>query len=143
MLLKERVSNDLKEAMKAQDKETTAALRMILSELKYAQSAIDIKVELADSEAVKVIGNYQKKLEKSLEDYPEGDQRKSICNEIEIVARYLPKKIERATVEAVVQKTIDSTDERNFGKLMKLCMAELGAQGDGKIVSEILKLKLG
>ena len=143
MLLKEKISQDLKDAMKSQNKETTSALRMVLSELKYAQAAGDSRQELDDATALKVIGNYQKKLEKSLEDYPEGEQRRAICSEMAIVSRYLPKKAERADIEVLVQKVIDSTDERNFGKLMKLCISEIGAQADGKIVSEVLKSKIG
>lgn len=142
MSLKDQISIDLKNAMKNQDKETTSALRMVLSELKYAQSSGDSKVELGDAEVEKVVGSYQKKLEKSLDEYPQGESRNAILKEIEIVSRYLPKKASKEEVETVVSRVLGATDERNFGKLMKLCIAELGASAEGKLVSEVLKSRL-
>lgn len=142
MPVKERINEDLKAAMKLRDKDRTSVLRMLLSEMKYAQAAVNIHAELADDEAIKVVTTYHKRLGKSLEDYPEGERRDAIRAEMKIVDEYLPKKAGEAEVATVVDQLLAATAERNFGNLMKEVMSKLGQSGDGKVVSAVLKSKL-
>lgn len=143
MSLKEQINADLKTAMKARDAKRTSVLRMLLSELNYAQAAVNVHQELPNDEVLKVITTYHKRLAKSLDDYPEGEKRQAIQDEMIIAATYLPKKAEASEVARVVDEIFSSTDERNFGVLMKEAMTRLGTSGDGKLVSQILKQKLG
>ena len=142
MGLMQKIQDDVKTAMKAQDKVRTGVLRMVLSDLKYAKAENSMAEELPDADALKVVQGYLKKLEKSLADYPEGDARKAIQDEMAIVAEYVPKKASREDVEAAIAKVLGATADRNFGALMKLVTAELGAGADGKVISEVLKAKL-
>lgn len=142
MSLKEKLNLALKEAMKAKEQIRTSVLRMILSELKYAQAAVNIHQDLADSEVERVVSTYHKRLVKSLEDYPEGERREAIQREIGIVEEYLPKKAGPEAVKAAIESAMSSTLERNFGLLMKDVMARLGTGADGKLVSTMLKAKL-
>lgn len=143
MSLKERINEDLKTAMKAKDKDRTSVLRMLLSELKYAQAAVNVHQELPDDEALKVVSSYHKRLTKSLDDYPEGERRDAIRTELKIVDDYLPKKAGADEVKKIVEQVLSGTAERNFGVLMKDVMGRLGGSGDGKLVSQILKEHLG
>lgn len=142
MSLKERINEDLKTAMKAKDKDRTSVLRMLLSEVKYAQAAVNVHQDLPDDEVLKVVSSYHKRLTKSLDDYPEGERRDAIRTEIKIVDDYLPKKAGADEVKKVVEQVVAGTSERNFGILMKDVMARLGGAGDGKLVSQILKDRL-
>ena len=142
MTLKERLGEDLKTAMKARDKDRTSVLRMLLSELKYAQAAINVHQELPEDEVVKVVTSYQKRLTKSLEDFPEGERREQIRAELAIVDDYLPKRAGPEEVSRIVDEILSGTDERAFGPLMKTVMARLGMAGDGKLVSQVLKERL-
>ena len=143
MAIKERISEDLRTAMKAKDKDRTSVLRMVLSELKYAQSAVNAHAELPEDDAVKVVAAYHKRLAKSVEDFPEGERRAAIRGEMLIVEEYLPKKASAADVERAVGEAMSATTERNFGLLMKDVMTRLGSGADGKLVSAALKARLG
>lgn len=142
MALKEKINEDIKTAMKAKDSERLSVLRMMLSEIKYAQAQTNVHAEIADADVEKIVSTYSKKLEKGLADYPPGPQRDKIVNEIKIVGEYLPKKLGEAETNRAIDKVIAGTADRNFGSLMKLVMAELGSGADGKLVSQLLKTKI-
>ena len=133
---------DLKNSMKSGDKLRRTTLRMLLSELKYAQTAGTASVELDERSITKVIFNYQKRLVKSLSDYPSGPQKAQIEKEIQIVGEYLPKEPTLAEVEAAIDELIASSDEKNFGVIIKKVMDRLGSTANGKVVSQKVKEKL-
>lgn len=139
MSLVEKLNNDIKESMKAQNKVRLSVLRMMLSEVKYAQAAVGMGQPIDDAAVTKVLGTYQKKLQKSLDDYPAGDKRTAIQDEISIVEEYLPKKASAADIEKAAKEVMSSSDSKEFGPLMKQVMAKLGPTADGKMVNEILK----
>ncbi len=99
MSLRAKISDDIKAAMKAQDKSRLQTLRMMLSELKYAQANANVHEDLPEAEETKVLATYHKRLEKSLADYPEGDAKAAIRGEIKLVEQYLPKRIDREVIE--------------------------------------------
>jgi uncharacterized protein YqeY len=140
--LKDQIQADIKDCIKAGDKAKLTVLRMLLSELQYAQTAVDASVKLDDDQALKVAASYQKKLQKALGDFPEGDKKQQILFEISIVEAYLPKRADDSAVAAVVDRVLSATADRNFGTLMKQVMAELGSLADGKTVSKVLKERL-
>lgn len=142
MSLKDRITSDMKTFMKSKEKEKLSVVRMLLSEIKYAQAAVSMGQELSDQEVLTVIDKFHKKLSKSLGDYPEGEQRSAIENEIKIVETYLPQKATREDVKSAIEQVLsESENENNFGILMKAVMAKLN-NPDGKMVSEMLKEKL-
>ena len=129
--------------MKAKDTLRMSVLRMVLSEMKYAQAAVNIHEELGDDEALRVVASYHKRLQKSLkEDFPEGEKRDAIQKEMGIVEDYLPKKAGAEEVGQAIAAAMAATADRNFGNLMKDVMARLGGGGDGKVVSQMLKDKI-
>lgn len=142
MSLKEQMNNDLKTAMKAKDTQRTSVLRMLLSELKYAAAAVNVHQDLSEGEAAKVVSTYHKRLVKSLDDFPEGERRDQIRSEIAIVEDYLPKKAGPEQTAKAIDEVLASATDRTFGPLMKEVLARLGGQGDGKLVSQMLKDKL-
>lgn len=139
----ERLNNDIKEAMKAKDKVRTQVLRMMLSEVKYAQSAVSMSQPLDEAAVLKCFASYHKKLTKSMDDFPAGEAKDAVAAEIKIVEDYLPKKASAAEVEAAIKGVMASTPDREFGVLMKQVLAKLGGGADGKIVSELLRKALG
>jgi len=143
MSVKDKISEDIKTAMKAQDKERLSVLRMVLSELKYAQAQENVHQDLSPDAALKVVAAYHKRLSKSLADYPEGEKRDVITSEMKIVEEYLPKKASEDDVQAAVKDILAQTADRQFGTLMKQVMTKLGGSADGQVVSRILKQSLG
>lgn len=142
MSLKASLNSALKDSMKAKDQMRTSVLRMILSEVKYAQSAVNIHQELSENDILKVVTSYHKRLQKSLDDYPEGERKEAIRKEIAIIEEYLPKKASEAEIRAMIVEAINESQDRNFGVLMKVVMSKLGSSADGKLVSTLLKDKL-
>jgi uncharacterized protein YqeY len=143
MGLKERIQEDIKTAMKAKDAARLSVLRMIMAEIKNQQAQVNLREELPEDVVLKVVGSYQKKLTKSLDDYPVGDARNALLSEIKVVDEYLPQKASEEQTRKAVDKVLASTADRNFGTVMKLVIAELQGQGDGKLVSSIIKEKMG
>lgn len=139
MALMTQISNDIKTAMKARDKFKTQVLRMLLSECNYAKANQSVTEELSDEETIKILQSYQKRLIKSLDDYPEGEKKTEIEKEVGIVASYLPQKMSEAATKDALKTYLGSTDEKSFGALMKGFLAQHGASVDGKIVSRLLK----
>ncbi len=142
MGLKDKIQDDIKTAMKARDAIRLSVLRMVLADIKYQQAQVNLREELADDVVLKIVGAYQKKLTKSLDDYPAGDARTALLGEIKIVEEYLPQKATEAQTKSAVEKVLAATEDRNFGAIMKLVMAELGGNGEGRLVSQIIKEKL-
>jgi uncharacterized protein YqeY len=143
MGLKTKISDDIKTAMKAQDKDRLQVLRMVLSELKYAQAQsgnVHDDLPLADEQ--KVVASYLKKLDKSLGDYPEGEARDKIKFEMQVVESYLPQRASEAEIKQAVAELLASTPERNFGLLMKQLSGKFGTNADGKTLSTVLKQSL-
>ena len=141
MSLFQQIQDDVKTAMKARDKERVSVLRMILSELKYELAKMEAD-ELNDDQTIKICTTYHKRLDKSLADFPEKEQQDKIRSEMAIVESYLPKKASEQEVATFVDSLLASTEERNFGILMKQVMANFGKAADGKTISKVLKGKL-
>lgn len=142
MGIKDKISDDIKTAMKAKDTKTLSVLRMMLSEIKYAQAQTNLHAEIDDATVIKVLTTYQKRLTKSLDEYPEGDKQAAIREEIAVVDRYLPKKASAEEISSAVDEVLKQTTDRNFGAVMKQVMTKLGAAADGKAVGEIVKSRL-
>ncbi|MEY4632210.1 MAG: hypothetical protein RIQ81_2330 [Pseudomonadota bacterium] len=142
MGIKEQINDDLKIAMKARDQKATSVLRMILSEIKYVQSATNIHQELDDAAVAKVVASYQKKLAKAAEEFPDPAKKAEIHGEIAIVERYLPKKAGSDETMKAIDAVLAATTDRTFGVVMKQVLASLGSSADGKLVSELLKKRL-
>jgi uncharacterized protein YqeY len=90
----------------------------------------------------KAVESYYKRLDKSLEDFPEGERRQAIRQEMSYIKPYLPAKAGEDEVRAAIGKVMAGSDDRNFGRLMKLVLGELGESADGKLVSTVLKATL-
>jgi uncharacterized protein YqeY len=142
MGLKDKIQEDIKTAMKAKDATRLSVLRMVMSEIKNQQAQVNLREELPEEDVLKVVGSYQKKLTKSLDDYPAGDARNALLGEIKVVEEYLPKKATEAETRAAIEKVLAATSERNFGAVMKLVMAELHGNAEGRLVSQLIKDKI-
>ncbi len=142
MGLKDKIQEDIKTAMKAKNASRLSVLRMVMAEIKNQQAQVNLREELPEAEVLKVVGSYQKKLTKSLDDYPAGDARNALLEEIKVVEEYLPQKASEAETRIAVDKVLAATTDRNFGAIMKLVMAELQGNADGRLVSQLIKDKI-
>jgi uncharacterized protein YqeY len=140
-MLIEKIKADLEAAMKAQDKEKTSCLRMAISAIKYRQVAMN--QDLDDQEVAKVLRTQIKQVTESVEQYTKGGRADLVAIEqknLEILKSYLPRELDEESIRAIVQEIITETgaSKKDFGKVMKLVMARIAGQADGKIVNGIV-----
>ncbi|HHT9130048.1 MAG TPA: GatB/YqeY domain-containing protein [Candidatus Brocadiaceae bacterium] len=145
MNLKERVTEDLKSAMKAQDKLKTSVLRMILADIKIADTSGKPRDQI---DYVEVVRGYHKKLKKSREEYERlhlPEKVKELDGEIAIVEEYLPKQLSDDEIKKIVHEVVETNKftAKEMGAAMKLIMGKYGSAVDGKKVQVYLKEKLG
>ena len=143
MSLQKKISEQIKIAMKARDKQRTSVLRMLLSELKYAQTATDASLELSDANAIKVVKTYHKRLTKSISDFPDENKKEEIRSELKIIDEFLPTQASQEQVEQAVKEVLGESSDQNFGLLMKAVLAKFDGNADGKLVSQVIKAHIG
>ncbi|UJS18191.1 MAG: GatB/YqeY domain-containing protein [Candidatus Jettenia sp.] len=145
MNLKDRITEDLKTAMKAQDKLRTSVLRMMLADVKIADTSGKPKDQIDYTEVVR---GYYKKLRKTREEYERlhlPEKVKELDREIAIVEEYLPEQLSDDEIKKIVSEVIESNKftAKEMGVAMKLIMSKYGSALDGKKVQMYLREKLG
>jgi uncharacterized protein YqeY len=144
--LKQLITDDMKLAMKAQDKSALKAIRMILGAIK--QKEIDERINLDDTQVLAVIQKMVKQRKDSISQF--SDAGRSDLVEVEeaelsIINNYMPKQLSYAEIEAAVVKAIaDSGADsmKDMGKLMGILKGQLDGKADMGQVSQLIKSKL-
>lgn len=147
MSLYDRLTEDLKFAMKSRDQLRMDVIRMIKAAV--LNKEVELKRDLDDAEMSRVMTTLVKQRRESIEQF-EKAQRQELAakerQEIEIIESYLPKPLSPEELETLVTSVIADTESRSIkdlGAVMKAVMARLGGQTvDGKLVSELVKRKL-
>jgi uncharacterized protein YqeY len=140
-MLIEKIKADLAGAMKAKDKDRLSCLRMAISAIKYRQVALN--QDLDDQEVAKVLRTQIKQVTESLEQFTKGgrmDLAEQEEKNLEILKSYLPKEMDEEGIRTIVKEIIAETGatKKEFGKVMKLVMAKVAGQADGKIISGVV-----
>ncbi len=148
MTLKERIITDMTAAMKASDRARTSALRMVKAAMQNRE--IEKGEALDDDELMKLLRSLVKQRRDSVEAYEKGNRQDLVAREtaeIEVIEAYLPKAASTDEIEHAVVAAIGETGAatmKDMGKVMKAAQARLaGKNADGRLVSEIVKTKLG
>lgn len=142
MNLYDRFLNDLKSAIKEKNKNKISVLRMLISEINYKKSVVNIRSNIDGKGIIEIVGGYHKKLKKALKEYPAGVKKDILLQEIEIVEHYLPKQLSVSEVGNIIDEVLLESKEHDFGKLMKMLVLKIGLGADGKTISLALKDKL-
>jgi uncharacterized protein len=147
MSLPDRLTNDLKEAMRARDQLRMDVIRMIKAAL--LNKEIELKKNLDDAEMSKVMTTMLKQRRESIEQYQKAkrdDLAAKEIKEIAIIEGYLPKAASTEDIALAIDTAIKETGAssmKDMGNLMKAVMVKLAGQTvDGKQVSDLVKSKL-
>ena len=147
MSLHDRLSDDLKTAMKARDQLRMDVIRMIKAAL--LNKEIELKKNLDDAEMSKVMTTMLKQRRESIEQYQKAkrdDLAAKEIKEIAIIEGYLPKAASTEDIALAIDTAIKETGAssmKDMGNLMKAVMVKLAGQTvDGKQVSDLVKLRL-
>lgn len=144
MSLKEKINNDLKDAMKSGDKTRLSVVRSIRALiLEFEKSGADKVLSPADELAM--LTTAAKKRKDSIEQFRNAgrnDLAEIEESELKILQEYLPKQLNEDEVKLEVEKLaaqIGAKSKEDFPKLMPLVMKELKGKADGKIVKTIVE----
>ena len=149
--LRERFMPDMKEAMKAGEKEKVAAIRLIIAALK--EKDIEArgagKGEATDEEVLGLLQKMIKQRQESISIY-EANGRPELAagerDEVEVISSYLPKQMEEQEVKAAIEEIIaetGATSVKDMGKVIGALRAAYAGQMDFGKVSPMVKAALG
>lgn len=142
----EKINNDLKEAMKNQDKFTLSVLRMLKSTLQI--EGISLKRELTDQDVLMVIKKNVKQRKESIvefEKYNKTDEIANLKKEIQILEKYLPEELTEEQIDQEIENVFaieKPTNMKDMGKIMKILTEKIGTVADMSLVSKKVKEKL-
>ena len=144
MSLTDQINNDLKEAMKAKDKETLTALRAIKSQLLLAATDKG-GGESSEEAGIKMLQKLVKQRKESAELYKtqgRNDLAEPELAEAAIIEKYLPKQLSAEELKPILQAIIDkvgAAGPQDMGKVMGAASKELGGKADGKTISTVVR----
>lgn len=142
MSLAQKITDNMKAAMKAKDSATLSTLRLLLSALKNKK--IDVQHELSDAEVTDVVKTQVKQLKDSIESFKAGgreDLATSVQVEIGVLEQYLPAQMSDEELVAVVKEAVEksgATSKADMGKVMGQAMAAVAGRADGTRVKDIV-----
>ena len=143
MSLKEKIDEDLKGALKAKEQIKVSCLRMLKTSVKNMEVAKGR--ELKDEEIQTVISSLIRKGKEAIQEFKKGD-REDLAGkeeqEIQIFYGYLPQQLSPEDIEKVLKDIISElevTEPKDLGKVMKVAMARMTGQAEGKEVNEIAR----
>ena len=144
--LKKRITDDMKLAMKAKDKQALKAVRMILGAIK--QKEVDDRIELDDAQVMAVIQKMVKQRKDSISQFSDAGRTDLVEveeAELVIINSYMPEQLSDEEVREVVDKAITDSGAdsmKDMGKLMSMLKGQLDGTADMGLVSRLNKDKL-
>lgn len=142
-MIKEKLLNDLKEAMKDKNIIRKNTIQMVRAAILQVEK--DKQTELTDEQIVEVIAKESKKRKEAGADFEKSgreDLIKQNKEEIKILAEYLPKQLSIEEIETIVKDVIrqtGTTKMKDMGIVMKTSKEKMGATADGKTISDTVK----
>ena len=148
MSLQERLTEDVKTAMKAREagKSRLSVLRMVKASIRNIE--IDRKKELNDEEELDVLAKEVKMRRDSMDDFRKGNRPDLVAaleEEIAILAEYLPAQLSEEEVRALVDQAVSqaqATTAKDMGKVMAILMPQVKGKADGKLVNTLVRERL-
>lgn len=144
MSLKNKINQDLKDAMKSGDKvklETIRSIRALILEFEKSGAGR----EITQDDEIKMLSTAVKKRKESIEQFRNAGREELASKEekeLQILLAYLPKQLSESEIESEIKKIaneIGASSKADFPKLMPLVMKELKGKADGKIVKSIVE----
>ena len=147
MTLKERLTEEMKQAMKAKEKGRLSAIRMVRAAIRDKE--IEKRNELDDGGVLEVIANQIKKRKDAIElarQAGRDDLVESETAEVAVLEAYLPAQLTETEIEALAVQVIEeigATSRQDMGKVMGKLIPQVRGQADNALVSQIVRNKLG
>ena len=146
-MLKEKLMEDLKSAMKNKDEIRKNTVQMVRAAILQIEKDKGIQVE--DDRILEIIAKEVKSKKDALKDFEKAERQDLIDQtnqEIEVLQQYLPKQLSREEIKVELEKIITeigATSMKDMGTIMKEAKAKMGASADGKTINEVAKEIMG
>ncbi|RVU30335.1 GatB/YqeY domain-containing protein [Neptunomonas marina] len=144
--LKKQISDAMKAAMRAKDKQTLGVVRLILAELKRIE--VDERIELDDARVLATLDKMSKQRRDSISQFEEAgrnDLADSERQELEVIKTFLPQPLTDEEITAIIDAAVASTGAsgmQDMGKLMAEIKPQLQGRADMGTVSKLVKSRL-
>lgn len=144
--IKQRISEDIKAAMRAQEKERTAAIRLILAAVK--QKEVDDRIELDDEMMITLLDKLAKQRRESITQFSKADRADLIAQEefeLDIILSYLPAQLSEDEIQSLVEQAIGQSGAAkmsDMGRVMAILKPQLQGRADMALVSRLIKQRL-
>ena len=142
-MLKEKLLEDLKSAMKEKDEIKKNTVQMVRAAILQIEK--DKAIEVSEEQIIEIIAKEVKKRKDEAIDFEKSGRQDLIeknKQEIEILTTYLPKQLSKEEIETIVKDIIakvNATSIKDMGKVMKAAKEKIGAGSDGKTINEVVK----
>ena len=142
-MLKEKLLEDLKSAMKEKDEIKKNTVQMVRAAILQIEK--DKAIEVSEEQIIEIIAKEVKKRKDAAIDFEKSGRQDLIeknKQEIEILTTYLPKQLSKEEIETIVEDIIakvNATSIKDMGKVMKAAKEKIGAGSDGKTINEVVK----
>ncbi len=146
MSILDRLTEDMKAAMKSGDKDRLSVVRLLRGQIKDAE--INKRAALSEDEELAVLTNAAKKRKESIEAFANAGRTDLVAKEkmeLDVIQFYLPAPLTPEEVEKIVQEAIAATGSqtiKDLGKVMQVVTPQTKGRADGKMVSDLVRKKL-
>jgi uncharacterized protein len=146
MSLNDRLNEDMKQAMRSQDKFRLSVIRMVRSSIKNIE--IDQRKTLDDQEVLDVLNREIKQRKDSLQEFEKAGRQDlvdQLKQELDVLSVYMPQQLSEDEVKEIVQQTIHevgASSKADMGKVMGALMPKVKGRADGKLVNQIVQQAL-
>jgi len=147
MALKEKITNDMKAALRAGDKPRLGVIRLIMAAIK--QREVDERIQLDDTQVLAVLDKMLKQRRESIVQYEKGQRADLVAQEqaeITVIQNYLPAQLSESELDGLIVNAINSSGAnsmKDMGKVMGLLKPQVQGRADMGMVSARIKAKLG
>lgn len=144
--MKEKILEDLKSAMKSQDKEKLSVIRMVKGAISLEE--INKKIELSDDDIIAIIAKQIKTRKESIVDFEKGNRQDLVeqtKREIEILNQYMPQQFNEEEISNILNEIFDQVQPKgisDMGKVMKEASSRFKGRADMSSVSQMIKDRL-
>jgi uncharacterized protein YqeY len=144
--LKSQIQEDVKQAMRARERDRLAALRLVTAAIK--QKEVDERVELDDTQVLAVLDKMAKQRRESLDQYQQAgrsDLAEKEQYELDLIQAYLPEQLGADELAGLIDQAISQTGAssmRDMGSVMGALRGQVQGRADMKAVSQAVKDKL-
>lgn len=147
MPLKDRITTDMKDALRAGDKPRLGVIRLMLAAIK--QREVDERIQLDDTQVLAVLDKMLKQRRESIVQYEQGRRADLVAQEqaeVAVIHSYLPAQLAEAELDKLIAEAVQQSaaaSMRDMGKVMALLKPQVQGRADMGAVSARIKAKLG